>query len=235
MVHDPITREGLRSGAVEIVPGALATFAFGLAFGVYAAQHGLTFGLALFMNTAMAAGTAQFAAVALWHEPLPWLAMIAASVAVNLRFTLMSATLRPYWGGVPAWRAYLSFFFLYDSNWAQLMRRHVDGRGENGYLLSSGAFMFVLWEIGMIGGYQLGVMVAEPGRFGIDFILPAFLATTTASLWRRRSDYLPLVVAALVAVLCRRYVSVEVYILAGALAGSLAVLVRRPREDGNAA
>ena len=118
MAHDPITRAGVRSGAIEILPAAFATLAFGLAFGVHAAQHGLSFGLAFFMNTAMAAGTAQFAATALWHEPLPWLAMIAAAVAVNLRFTLMGATLRPLWNGVPTWRAYLSFFFLYDANWA---------------------------------------------------------------------------------------------------------------------
>lgn len=234
MAHDPMTRDGLRAGAIEILPAAFATFAFGLAFGVYAAQHGLSFGLAFFMNTAMAAGTAQFAAVALWYEPLPWLAMIAAAVAVNLRFTLMSATLRPYWGGVPRWRAYLSFFFLYDANWAQLMRRHVDGRPEGGYMLSSGMVMYILWMFGMVGGYQLGVMVAQPQRFGIDFILPAFLATTTASLWRTRGDFLPLGVAALVAVLCRRYVSAEFHILAGALAGSIAVLVRRPKVDGDA-
>jgi 4-azaleucine resistance transporter AzlC len=225
-----MTAEGLRAGVVQTVPIMIASSVFGAAFGMFAAQANLPEPVAILMSVIVCAGTAQFGVTSLWNDPLPWAAMLTAALAVNLRFLLLGAALREKFRTVSPGRAYLSLFFLYDGNWALLMRRYGEGRSDAGFLLASGLMMYVSWQVATVAGFHLGRMIENPARFGLDFIIAAFLTNLAAGFWKSRSDLLPLAAAALVSVLCRHFVSTELNIVAGAVAGSLAALLRKPND-----
>ena len=54
------------------------------------------------------------------------------TLTVNLRFFLMSMTLRPWFGGLPAWQAYPILFFVTDVGWLRAMRYRAEGGSDVG-------------------------------------------------------------------------------------------------------
>lgn len=223
----PFTWAGLRAGAASVAAVAAGVFAYGLAFGVLAHQSGLTLAAALLMSAVVYAGSAQIVALQVWSAPVPLLAVCAANLAMNARYILMGAALRPWLGGVTRLRAYGSLFVLGDGNWALAMRERAAGRLDAAYLLGGGLMMYVSWVTSTGLGHSLGLLIGAPRRLGLDFMLTAFCTTTVVALWRGRRDVWPMAVAAVAAVVTQQLVAGHWYILAGGLAGSAAGAWRR--------
>ena len=72
-------------------------------------------------------------------------------------------------------------------------------------------------------------MIGRPERFGIDFMLPAFFATMAVAFVRKPADLWPLLVGVATATVVDRLVAGPWYIIAGALAGSFAGMLRHGR------
>ncbi|HAP12214.1 MAG TPA: branched-chain amino acid ABC transporter permease, partial [Afipia sp.] len=65
-------------------------------------------------------GLSQFVAVSSWPDTLTvssiaTLALLTATV--NIRFSLMSASLRPWFGTLPWWQSYPSMLLVTDGGW----------------------------------------------------------------------------------------------------------------------
>src|SRR5215216_6330665 len=71
-------------------------------------------------------GTAVMAAAIGTLAGLVTVAVVTATV--NLRYVLMTASLRPWIGDMPAWRIYPALLLTVDANWIVAMRY----RGEGG-------------------------------------------------------------------------------------------------------
>src|ERR1700730_12634351 len=85
---------------------------FGIAFGVAASAKSVPPEIAVLMSAGVFAGASQFAALDLWHAPLP-LAMLALTVlAVNARHILLGVALAPWLLQVPVMRRLASLCFL---------------------------------------------------------------------------------------------------------------------------
>ena len=110
------TRAGMRAGIVTTLPVALGIFTYGIVFGVLARQAGLSVLEAVLMSLFVSAGSAQFAALGLWANPLPVLAIVLTTLLVNLRHVLMGAALRPWFGGLNAGQKLSSLFFVADES-----------------------------------------------------------------------------------------------------------------------
>jgi predicted branched-subunit amino acid permease len=218
----PFTWAGIRSGAVAIGPFAASTAAFGIAFGVLASQHGLTLLAATGMSATVYAGSAQMVALQLWDSPVPLIPVWLATIAMNARYILMGASLRPWFGGLSPARAYGTLALLGDANWMVGMREHAAGRRDAGSVLGGGALMYLAWVSSTAAGHALGGILGSPRRWGLDFMLPAFCATMVISLWRGRVDLRPIIVAAVVTLVAGRFLPGQWHILAGGLVGSLA-------------
>src|SRR5690606_8776600 len=91
---------GLRDG----LPFIVVLLPFALLFGVVATEAGLTLAQAMGFNILVIAGSSQFAAVALMQENAPLFAVLATSLAVNLRMAMYSAALVPHFGAAPLWQ-----------------------------------------------------------------------------------------------------------------------------------
>jgi 4-azaleucine resistance transporter AzlC len=217
----PFTWAGLRAGAAGIPAVAASVFAYGIAFGVLADQGGLGLAAALLMSGTVYAGSAQLVALQVWGSPVPLVAVWVASFAINARYLLMGAALRPWFAGLGRLRAYGSLFVMGDNNWALAMRERAAGRIDAAYLLGGGLVMYASWILGTGLGHGLGQFIGAPRRFGLDFMLSAFCTTMAVAMWRGRGDVWPLAAAALTALLTDRVLPGHWHVLAGGLAGSL--------------
>lgn len=206
---------------------AAPTCLYGLAFGIMAAAVGMSPLEAGLMSALLNAGGAQMASLQAWADPVPVLAVCLTTLAMNARYLLLGARLRPLWEGLPAPKAYGSLFVLGDGNWALYLREHAAGRTDAAFILGSGLSLWVLWVVFTVIGNVFGALIEEPRRYGLDFMIVAFFACIAAAFVRRVGDLAPLAVAVATAILVERLVEGPWYIVTGAVAGS-AVGALRP-------
>lgn len=216
------TRAGVAHGAREMAPLAITTVgAFGIAFGIAARQAGLDIGLASAMSGLVFAGASQFAALGLWSEPLPLLSILLATIAVNARFLLMGAALRPWMHHLPARVVYPSLYFLADPVWAKTLRAFDAGQTDAGYLLGGGLTFWVVWMVTTWAGFALGGGIGDPARWGIDALMPAFFAVILTGMWRGRGDALPWLCAGASALAASFVLPAMWHVMIGGIVGGL--------------
>lgn len=221
------TWNGVVAGAARSLLIAPSVCAFALAVGIMAASRGLTTPELALMSTWVAAGGAQMAMMQIWTEPLPLLSLVLTTLAMNARYILLGAALHPWLGKLPGWQIYPTLFTMGDGNWALSMREFYQRRVDAGFFLGSGVVLWLLWIAATVAGHLLGQVLSDPRQYGLDFMLAAFFATMAVTFFRAARGLTPLIVAVIVAILIERYVPGPWYIFAGALAGSLAGVIRR--------
>ena len=221
---------GVRRGAREMAVLALTTVGpFALAFGVAAQQAGMDAAGTGLMTAFVFAGASQFAALGLWQEPLPVLSILLATAAVNARFLLMGAALRPWMAHLPGWKVYPSLFFLADPVWAKSLKEFDAGLDDAGYLLGGGLVFWTIWVAFTMAGYTLGGGIGDPARWGIDVLMPAFFAVMLTGMWRGPQDALPWGVAAGTALTASQLLPGMWFVILGGIAGGLTGALRNGR------
>jgi predicted branched-subunit amino acid permease len=216
---------GLWQGARLSLPILPGTSIFAVAFGTIAAQKGLTFFEATLMSALVYAGAAQLVVLEIWPASLTLSAVIAlAAVAatVNLRFVLMSASLRPWLGPLPAWQSYPALFLTTDATWLIGLRYHAGGGSDVGIFVGNGLAIWLGWVATTMVGYQLGALITDPGRFGLDLIMPIFFTAMLVPLWRGARRGAAWAIAGAVALVFAWLVPGWWFIVVGALTGSIA-------------
>ena len=221
---------GIYRGAREMaVLAATAIGPFAVAFGVAAQQAGMdALGTGL-MTAFVFAGASQFAALGLWQEPLPVFSILLATFAVNARFLLMGAALRPWMAHLPGWKVYPSLFFLADPVWAKSLKEFDAGLEDAGYLVGGGLVFWGIWVVFTMAGYTVGGGIGDPARWGIDVLMPAFFAVMLTGMWRGRGDALPWSVAAATALLAAQLLPGMWFVIVGGIAGGLTGALRNER------
>ena len=220
------SRAAIRAGVLACLPVQVAVVPFGLVCGIVAQGQGLSLAETTLMSATCYAGSAQLLALSHWSTPAPVLAATFAAFVVNLRLALMGPVLGPWLDRVRGWRLWASLFVMADQNWALSLQEQRAGRWDAGYLVGSGAVMWVVWVASTVAGDLLGsAMRPSPGNPLFFAALGVFVAMA-AVMWRGRTDLVPWVVAAAVSVLVSKVSSGTWYIVAGALAGAAAGVAR---------
>ena len=214
-----VTARGVWRGCVEIAPIAAFTIPFGIAFGVAASTKAVPAEISILMSLAIFAGAAQFAALDLWHAPLPLAMLVLTVLAVNARMILLGAVLAPWLLQVPLARRIGALVFLSDANFAYAMAAWAKGETDAGILFGAGILMWVTWIVATAVGALAGATLGDVSRFGFDAVMLAFFTAIIVGQWRGRADLLPWISAAAVAVLCAAALTPGWHIIAGALAG----------------
>lgn len=217
---------GARKGFLACVPVALGVAGYGVLFGVLARQAGLSVAESTLMSATVLAGAAQVIAIGVWDQPIPVLVVVGTTFIVNLRYLLMGASLRPWFEDLSPLQAYGSVFFTADENWALTMQELRSGNPTGAFLLGSGLAIWVFWVIATVIGATAGGVIDDPATYGLDFMLTAVFITIAVGLWEGRSDLLPWLVAAGIAVGTSQLLPGEWYILFGGLAGALVEVIR---------
>jgi 4-azaleucine resistance transporter AzlC len=217
------TRSGVLLGVRRTIPIAISDFAVGVVFGVLARQAKLSIIQSLLMSATVFAGASQFVALSLWMVvPLPVIAIILTTLVVNLRHLLMGASLRPWFSQLPPSKVYTSIFFMVDESWALAIGDFAAGGRDAAFLLGSGLLLFVAWVGGTVIGRTIGSSIQDPAQWGLDFAFAAVFTALLVGMWKGKSNALPWIVAAVVAVAAAHWLPGKWYILLGGIAGSVA-------------
>ena len=224
------------AGARACVPVAISVAAYGLVWGVLARGAGLSPLEVVMMSGLVFAGSAQFVALDLWTATpasLPIGPLVLAALIVNLRYLLLTATLRPlYPPGRLGFRA-LGMYLVTDENWAMTAAAMARGGGSVAFLMGGGVLAWLSWMSTNLVGYGLGSAIDDPARWGLDFAFTATFLALLLGMWKGRGDIVPWLVAALAATLTARWVEGSWHILVGGLAGSLAGAVVEMRKHAH--
>lgn len=216
------TAAGAARGAramLPIVPGAVV---FGLVYGFVAGERGLSALEIGLTSLVVFAGASQFLALELWGDPLPVAGLVLGVLVVNLRHLLMGPALLPWLARVRSPVAYASLFFLTDEVWGASVAELRRGGRDAAFLLGAGLTLYGFWVGSTVLGRAAGDLSSLVERWGLGFLTTAFFAALLAGFWRGRGDALPWLVAAGVALAVKLALPGTWYIVAGAVAGSLA-------------
>lgn len=220
------SRDGIRTGILTCIPIAIGVAGYGVAFGVLARQSGLSVAEAALMSAVVLAGASQIVAVELWADPIPVAAIVFATFAINLRYSLMGAALRPWFRKLNPKQAYGSLFFMADENWALTMRDLKSGSGRGAFLLGSGLVLWLFWVISTVLGATVGGAIGDPQQYGFDFILAAVFVALAVELWEGASTLVPWLVALGTAIAAASILPGQWYVIMGGLAAALVEVIR---------
>ncbi|MDS1139435.1 AzlC family ABC transporter permease [Pusillimonas sp. SM2304] len=219
------------SGFRQLTPIALFVTAFGAAFGLAAAQAGLSHSIVIVMSMLVFAGAAQFAALDLWGAQIPLLAMIATVFAINARHLLMGATLYPWLRRLPPVKRYGVMLVASDANWAMSMQAFSRGKPGLGLLFGGGLALWVFWVIGSWIGTYFGNAISDPRRFGLDMIMGCFLLAMVVSGEKNLRMVAIWAVAGFSSLLAYWYLPENSHVIVGALTGGVAGTVFGGQDD----
>jgi predicted branched-subunit amino acid permease len=208
--------------ALPVLPGMIA---FGLATGATAARKSFSFLDSLLMNLFVYAGMSQLVAMEVWPERLTTAALGALALlcaTINARMLLITASLQPWLGGLSPWKIYPALHFAVDPGWIIAMRYRAEGGTDIGVFFGSTAILALTWMSASTAGHLAGALISDPRRFGIDLVMPIFFAAMLIPLWRGVRRGAAWVVAGAVALLVQYLLGGWWFIVAGAVAGSVA-------------
>ena len=218
------TAAAFREGVVATFPLMPGLFAFGMAFGTVAARQGFSLLDAVAMSAIVFSGVAQIIVVDSWPRELT-VASVTAIAAVTAvicsRFLLIGAAMRPLLSRLSPAQVYPFLHFLVEPPWLLSIRYQREGGNDPGFVIGSAATCYVTWVVSTAPGYWLGA-AADPHRFGLDMVIPAFFTAMLVSLWQGPRKAVGWAVGGAVAVAADLTLGGFWYVVLGGLAGSIA-------------
>lgn len=155
------------------LPVVLGYLPIGFAYGVLAANTGLTIVETLALSLFVFAGSSQLIAVALFAQGIHPLSIVLTTLIVNLRHLLMSASLSPY---MKKWKKIevAGFCFeLTDETFAVHTLRFNKGDTSARTAMAINLVCQVAWIAGSLLGALAGSSITDVKLFALDYALPA--------------------------------------------------------------
>jgi predicted branched-subunit amino acid permease len=218
------TFDAFREGAAATFPLVPGLFAFGMGFGTVAARKGFTLLDAEMMSAIVFSGVAQIIVVDAWPQQLTAAAIFAVTLTTFVicsRFLLIGAAMRPLLGALPAAQTYTFLHFLVEPPWLLSLRYQRNGGDDPGFAFGSAAVCWIVWVVATGAGFWLG-SAADPHRFGLDMVIPAFFTAMLVTLWQGPRKAIGWAVGGVVAVGADFAFGGYWYVVLGGLAGGLA-------------
>ena len=208
-------------GFKQLLPLSFFVAAFGLAFGLAAAQEGLSEGNIVLMSALVFAGTSQFAALELWGSQVPLVPLMITTFAINARHLLMGASLYPWLQHLPPLKRYGIMLFASDANWAMAMQGFHKGERALGILFGGGLAIWSFWMLGTWLGLYFGSAIEDPFSIGLDMVLGCFLLAMTLGGRKDLRTLMIWTVAGVSAMLAYWWLPANSHVVVGALSGGL--------------
>lgn len=209
------------AGFKQLLPLSFFVGAFGLAFGLAAAQIGLSDVEIAWMSALVFAGTSQFAALDMWGAQVPLLPLMITTFAINARHLLMGATLYPWLRYLPPAKRYGLMLFASDANWAMAMQGFYRGERALGLFFGGGLAIWLCWMLGTGIGLYFGSAIEDPFSIGLDMVLGCFLLAMALGGRKDSRTLIIWLVAGSSAMLAYWWLPANIHVVVGALSGGL--------------
>ena len=187
-------RESFVRGVRLGIPYAVVGFVLSLSFGVVARQAGFSPGQAIAASAFVFAGSAQFAALAVFAAGGTLIAAVAAAAMMNGRF---------------------------HASWA--LANNGDGTFDRWLLFGTTAPQYVTWVLGTVVGVYGGDLLGDPDRIGLDAVFPTFFLALVLAEIRDPTSRRVALLGALIALALVPFAPPGVPVLAAAAAALLGV------------
>lgn len=225
------TLRDLRHGIFDVAPVLVAATPIGLLWGTLAAGKGLSPFESWLMSATVFAGAAQFVAIEVWRDPVPWVLLTVTALIVNIRHVLMGASLSRHMGGIDRRWHPAMMFLMADENWAFSERRALKAPLSLGYYFGLALPMWITWTSSSIVGAIVGRSFGDPAAYGFDFAFSAMFIGILAGFWKGPRTGAVLGASAIAAALAKLYVPGAWYIVIGGVIGmAVAALLYRRGE-----
>lgn len=186
---------GVRLG----IPIFLGYMPVGMAFGVLARTLGFSTLEAVVCSATAIAGAGQFIALSLLAAGGGVWPTLAATSVVNLRYLLFGTTLSRYLRDVrfptSAWLA----FTLTDETFAVNIADQRKHTASAASMAGVGAISWAGWVLGTLIGATGAAWIGDPGRWGVDFAMPAMFTALFIALAENRRHVITGIAAAAIA------------------------------------
>ncbi len=185
-MSEPFPKRTYFRGIVDGLPFVAVVGPFAILFGVIATEAGLDLWAAMGMSVIVIAGAAQFTALQLLADNSGAFAALAASLAVNLRSAMYSASLVPHIGKAPLWQRALISYALFDQNYTLALQKYeaepeMSVPRKIAYYAGVTTPILPCWY----GCTLIGILAGNgiPSDLPIDFVVPlTFLALVSPML-----------------------------------------------------
>lgn len=199
---------------------AVATGTYGLSFGAVGVASGLDVAQTCVLSLLMFTGASQFALVGVLGAGGSALSGTSTALLLGTRNTLYGLRMAPLLG-YRGWRRAVAAHVLIDESTAMAVNRPDRTRARTGFW-TTGATIFVLWNLTTLAGAVAGEQLGDPRDLGLDAAVgAAFLAL----LWPRLSTPLARVTALLAALVAAGAVTATPAGVPVLVAAGVAVLV----------
>ncbi len=167
-------KDNIRKGLARGLPIVFGYFPIGFAFGILAANAGISTLEATLMSILVFAGSAQLIAVGLFESQAGLTAIAVTTFLVNLRHLLMSAALAPYLGHLKRLQQALFSFQLTDETFAvHSMDFKNDPVPSKTRIISTNMLAHLAWIASSFLGAWAGGLLTDLEAWGLDYALPA--------------------------------------------------------------
>jgi predicted branched-subunit amino acid permease len=160
------------------VPVLLGIIPFGVITGVAMVASGIPPLVAMLMSVIVFAGASMVASAQLLASSAPVLLIVLATLIINLRFMMYSASLRLHFAGAPLRMRLAIAYLTADNVYGLLLTRfaeHPDDPGKVEYFLGAGVMVWIVWQGAVLAGVVVGAGV--PPAWRLEFAAPlAFIA-----------------------------------------------------------
>ena len=184
------------------------------------------------MSIVVIAGAAQFTAIQLMIENASIWAVLAASLAVNLRMAMYSASLQPHLGSAPLWQRMLIGYLNVDVSYALGMLEYEE-RPERpvsekvAFFFGSMSLVVPMWFLGTLIGAVAGE--ALPEALSIDFLMPILFLALVGPMLKTLAHLAAAITSAVTAMVLIGLPSGTGILIAGVLAMVVGAEIERRR------
>lgn len=211
---------GVRRGALAALPFLVSNGLAGMIMGFAYRQAGFSSLASIGCSVVIYSATAQAVTLGMWSHPLPIAAMTGACLAINSRYLLMGAQLRPVFTRLNRRVMLLILYLLADASWLMTVSDSKRHGADAGYLFGCSLVMAVGWIGGTAAGYVLPRLSGGSMALGVSMLPLIFIATLMPAQWQDRGRALPWATSAICAILAARFIAAEWAMLVGGLAGT---------------
>jgi predicted branched-subunit amino acid permease len=171
-------RQSFFAGVRAVAPVLVGIVPFALLAGAAAVEAGLTAANAVGLSVFVFAGASQLAAIDLLESDAPAAVVVATVLVINLRMSMYSASLAPYFERIHTRGRLALAYVLTDQAYAvSITRFESDGESVSrpAFYLGAALALWVVWQVCTVIG--IGAGNALPPSIPLDFAVPlTFLA-----------------------------------------------------------
>jgi predicted branched-subunit amino acid permease len=214
-----LDRSAFAAGTRAALPVLLGIVPFGVITGVAMVASGIAPLAAMLMSVIVFAGASMVASAQLLAQGTPAALIILATLFINLRFMMYSASLRLHFAELPLrWRLLIAYLQADNVYGLTLVRfaEHPQEKAKLEFFLGAATPIWFAWQGAVLAGIVIGAGV--PPSWRLDFAAPlAFIAMTVPFL--RDRAMIAAALAAGLTVVAANGLPLRLNLLLAALAG----------------